>query len=215
MRFPRSEGFFESRPEKGMTKTCFRGGCSKAYAGASVAEYGTIGGASERNQVVLRTPKLDPGVGPAPSDLRLPGGRGRRKRRSPNTSASAGQRHIFSDITACSALVPGSAESTSSSRLALRSTPSARQIRDAPRLLRLRYGGAETLWPHTCVPQGSRARSCKSPVLRVALVFSADDSLSFRFPRTCACARCFDVLAVCGYVLLRFARFFSFMCFAE
>ena len=78
-----------------MTKTCFRGGCSKAYAGASVAEYGTIGGASERSQVVLRTPKLDPGVGPAPSDLRLPGGRGRRKRRSPNTSASAGQRLIF------------------------------------------------------------------------------------------------------------------------
>jgi len=142
-----------------MTKTCFRGGCSKAYAGASVAEYGTIGGASERSQVVLRTPKLDPGVGPAPSDLRLPGGRGRRKRRSPNTSAfgpapsdlrlpggrgrrkrrspntsaSAGQRHIFSEITACSALVPGSAERTSSSRLALRSTPSARQIRDAPR----------------------------------------------------------------------------------
>ena len=80
-----------------MTKTCFRGGCSKfkAYAGASVAEYGTIGGASERSQVVLRTPKLDLGVGPAPSDLRLPGGRGRRKRQSPNTSASAGQRHIF------------------------------------------------------------------------------------------------------------------------
>ena len=114
-----------------MTKTCFRGG--RAYAGASVAEYGSIGGASERSQVVLRTPKLDPGVGPAPSDLRLPGGRGRRKRRSPNTSASAGQRHIFSEITACSALVPGSAERTSSSRLALRSTPSARQIRDAPR----------------------------------------------------------------------------------
>jgi hypothetical protein len=31
----------------------------RAYAGASVAEYGTVGGASERNQVVLRTPKLE------------------------------------------------------------------------------------------------------------------------------------------------------------
>ncbi len=29
-------------------------------------------------------------------------------------------------------------------------------------LLRLRHGGAETLWPHTCVPQGDRAGSCKA-----------------------------------------------------
>ena len=114
-----------------MTKTCFRGG--RAYAGASIDEYRTVGGASERNQVVLRTPKPDPGVGPAPSDLRLPGGRGRRKRRSPNTSASAGQRLIVLGNHRVLRTCSRECQKYASSRSALQSTPSARQIRDAPR----------------------------------------------------------------------------------
>jgi hypothetical protein len=48
-----------------MTKTCFRGGGTKAYTGARAAEYGTISELNECSQVVLRTPKLE-------SDLCLP-----------------------------------------------------------------------------------------------------------------------------------------------
>ena len=72
-----------------------------------------------------------------------------------------------------------------------------------------------TLATHVRATRQSR-KVLQSPVLRVALVFSADDSLSFRFPRTCACARCFDVLAVSCYFLLRCARFFVYVfLFAE
>ena len=51
-----------------------------------------------------------------------------------------------------------------------------------------------TLATHVRATRQSR-KVLQSPVLRVALVFFSDDSLSFRFPRTCACASCFDVLA--------------------
>jgi len=72
-----------------------------------------------------------------------------------------------------------------------------------------------TLATHVRATKQSR-KVLQSPVLRVALVFSVDDSLSFRFPRTCACASCFDVLAASCYFLLRFARFVvSVFLFAE
>ena len=155
------------------------------------------------------SPKLGLGVGLAPSDLRLPGGRGRRKRRSPNTSASAGQRHIFSEITACSARVPGirlhrawhCEAHLPRGRLGMHHAPPSTPP----------WWSRNTLATHVRATRQSR-KVLQSPVLRVALVFSADDSLSFRFPRTCACARCFDVLAVSCYFLLRFARLFVYVC---
>jgi hypothetical protein len=60
-----------------------------------------------------------------------------------------------------------------------------------------------TLATHMRATRQSR-KVLQSPVLRVAFFFSADESLSFRCPRTCACTSCFDVLAV-YCMLLRFA----------
>jgi len=59
-------------------KTCFRGGGTKAYAGARATEYGTIGKVKERIQVVLHTPKLESDLCPPTYAFRAGavGGRG-------------------------------------------------------------------------------------------------------------------------------------------
>jgi len=119
-----------------MTKTCFRGGRTKAYAGARVAEYGTIGGASERSQVVLRTPKLESDLCPPTCAFRAgaDGGGGEvpiQTHPLDNAIIFVGNHRVLRTCAwECQAYV--------FIALGMRSTPSARQIRaqdasDAPR----------------------------------------------------------------------------------
>ena len=95
-----------------MANTCFQGGGTKAYAGARATKCGAIGELNERNQVVLRTPKLESDPWPPPCAIRAGavGGMGR----SPNIGASARQHE--SEPIMCSRLGPVSAQCTSSLR---------------------------------------------------------------------------------------------------
>ena len=151
----------------------------QAYPGARAAEHGAIGEVNERSQVVLRAPKLE-------SDLCLPGGRRRRKRRSPNTSASAGQR-VFRNPSRAPSLVPGVPSVRLHRALGMRSTPSARQIRaqaasDAPRA----SFDSATVEPKQAGHTHACHKACVKSIAKPGFVrsfFSADDSSSFRFPR--------------------------------
>ena len=162
-------GVRESEPEGGMTKTCFRGACAKASAGAWAAERGPP---AKRTNATKSCPAHRSWsrtcAPPVP-----PGGRGWRKRRSLNTSAhpldnaSFSERICFPEPVAFSALDFGSAERMYS----LRSRCAEHTFRFALKQLAmrrpLRHGGAETSWPHMRAARHSR-RALRSPVLCVA-----------------------------------------------
>ena len=90
-----------------MTKTCFRGGGTKAHTGARAAEYGAISRLSECSQVVLRTLTLESDLCPTYCAIRTAnaGGRGWGGGGSPMISEVVGQ-HESEPIT-CSQLGVG------------------------------------------------------------------------------------------------------------
>jgi hypothetical protein len=118
-----------------MTKTCFGGGCTKAYAGARATEYGPSAKRTNatRSCPAHRSWSRTCALPPVPSGRAWPA----EEAKSKHKRISAGQRNFFRNPSRAPNLVPGVPSVRLPRALGLRSTPSARQIRaqaasDAP-----------------------------------------------------------------------------------